>query len=271
MTTQHTPPYLTHSDFAPPHIAYGFFTRHGGVSQGGYASLNGGYGSGDSKAHIATNRQLATTALQLTHLVGLRQIHSAEVHTITPDNLNHPPTHTPPTLTGDGLVTNLAEIGLVILTADCAPVLFADPTHNIIGAAHAGWRGAVAGVTDQTIHAMCGLGATPATITAIIGPAIQRPSYQVGEDMRETVLAKDPTALPYFHPDNNAHNKPKGKYQFDLPAYISHRLKTLAIAHYALPHDTMADPSRFFSHRHSTLAGTANQAGRLINIIALKP
>lgn len=262
------PPYLTHSAFTPRHIAYGFFTRHGGVSQGGYASLNGGYGSGDTKAHIDTNRQRATTALRLTHLIGLRQIHSAEVHTITAHNLNHHPPHTPPTLTGDGLVTNLADIGLVILTADCAPVLFADPTHNIIGAAHAGWRGAVAGVTDQTIHAMCALGATPATITAIIGPAIQRPSYQVGEDMRETALNKDPAAHPYFHRDNN---NTQDKYQFDLPAYISHRLQVLGIAHHALPHDTKGDPQQFFSHRHSTLAGRPDEAGRLINIIALKP
>lgn len=262
------PQYLTHNGLAADGIAYGFFTRLGGVSQGLYASLNGGFGSGDNKAHVAENRRRAMQTLGLPRLTGIKQIHSPQAHRLTfaDSDINDALT-APASKTGDGLVTGDVGLGLLILTADCAPVMLADTKHRIVAAAHAGWRGAAAGIIEATVATMCQAGATLASITAIVGPTIQHASYQVGEDMREVVLANDndsdAKAETYFTPHNEG-----GKYLFDLPGYISHRLAKLGIAHYCVAADTYSDAGRFFSHRRRTHVGEAD-TGRLINIIGL--
>ena len=263
------PPYLIHEDFRPPAhhphaIRYGFFTRKGGVSQGLYSSLNGGYGSDDDAEAVRQNRQLAANALgfEAKQIAALHQIHSAKAHSITAP-LNHSPNHSPgQPLAGDALVTKTAGRALMIVTADCVPVVFADSEAGVIGAAHAGWRGAVSGIIEATLDAMLGLGAKPQNITAIIGPAIQQPSYQVGAELRAEALKADAGAAICFIRDNNQ------KYLFDLTGYVARRLQKRRTQHFALPHDTYADAENFFSHRRRIHQGEAD-SGRLMTLIGL--
>ncbi|MGB1036764.1 MAG: polyphenol oxidase family protein, partial [Candidatus Puniceispirillales bacterium] len=172
------PPYLIYEDFQPAHLRYGFFTRHGGVSSGCYDSLNGGFGSDDDNSLISQNRQRAAAALGFSpdQICSLYQIHSSRVIMVTKP-LSEP-------VEADALVTNTPGLGLLILTADCVPVVFADTANGIIGAAHAGWRGVVTGILSETVKTMCDMGASRDHITAVIGPAIQQQSYQVGSDLR---------------------------------------------------------------------------------------
>ena len=256
------PPYLTHESFRPPAnhphaIRYGFFTRKGGVSQGLYSSLNGGYGSDDDTAAVRQNRQLAANALGFdsSQIAALHQIHSAKAHSITA-----PPNQTPK---GDALATKTTGLALMIITADCAPIIFADSTAGVIGAAHAGWRGAVGGIIESTLDAMTQLGANPQNITAIIGPAIQQPSYQVGAELRSEALKADAGAEKCFINDSDQ------KYLFDLTGYIARRLTRKAIKHFALPHDTYTDAENFFSHRRRTHQGEAD-SGRLMTLIGIQ-
>lgn len=255
------PPYLIHDAFQPERIRYGFFTRQGGVSQGLYDSLNGGFGSSDDNAKIAQNRGLAAAALGFTsdQICGLYQTHSARAHHVTkPDNK---PDSKP--VEADALVTKTAGLALLILTADCVPVVFADERNGVIGAAHAGWRGATSGILAETVAAMRGLGAEREYITAIIGPAIQQQSYQVSADLRDAALAYDDEAAACFTIDDEP-----GKYRFDLTGFVGRSLAQEDIAYHAIQRDTYSEEDHFFSHRRATHKGEPD-TGRLMTIIGI--
>jgi YfiH family protein len=244
-----TPPALTSALLRTRH---GFFTRQGGVSTGHYASLNCSASSQDDPAHVAANRDRVRQALGATHLLGVHQVHGTTVVSVTE-----------PWLLGSGakadaMVTSRPGIALGVITADCTPVLLHDPA-GIVGAVHAGWRGAVAGILEATIAAMQALGAT--TITAAIGPCIRQPSYEVGPDLRDAVLAVTPGATHFFADGRPNH------WQFDLAGYCAHRLQGLARTD-ILDADTLPDEIRFFSHRRRTLAG-GHPIGHQISAIVL--
>jgi polyphenol oxidase len=234
------PESLTSAALPVPH---GFFTRRGGVSTGPYASLNGSMNGGDDRAAVQANRDLVMHSLGAAAMVGLQQVHGPVVVTVDrPWTAGAGPQ-------GDAMVTRQPGIALGIITADCAPVLLADPAAGVIGAVHAGWRGAAAGVLEATIAAMATLGADPTRIAAAVGPCIRQPSYEVGGDLRDAVLAERPDAARFF-----ADGAGPGHWQFDLAGYCAMRLAGLGRVD-LLPADTAANPGRFFSHRRRTLAG----------------
>jgi len=240
-------------------VAHGFFTRDGGVSLGIYASLNCGWGSGDDPDAVAENRARAASLLGVARdaIATNNQVHGAGVMTV---EKAWPPGARPK---ADGMVTKTRGVALGILTADCVPVLFADRDAGVIGAAHAGWRGALGGVLDATVRAMAALGADPKRIHAGIGPAIAQPSYEVGPEFPAPFLAQDPSHARYFV------SQPNGKYRFDLPAYVRARLAALGLGGVsATGGDTAAEPARFFSYRRSRLLGEPDY-GRLLSAIAL--
>jgi polyphenol oxidase len=243
------------SDF--PH---GFLGRRGGVSVGELAGLNVGYGSHDERAAIAANRELAIRAiLPEAKLATVHQIHSAEVvYAAEPWGQNERPK-------ADGIVTDKAGLLLGILTADCAPVLLADEDARVIGAAHAGWRGAFAGVTDSTIVAMERLGARRDRIHASIGPCIGQDSYEVDADFRARFLDQDPSNARFFETASDEH------HMFDLSAYVAQRLIAFGVsAVEPLNLDTYGDPERFYSYRWATYQGKADY-GRQLSAIAIPP
>lgn len=253
--------YVTAPDLAARH---GFFTRRGGVSSGTYASLNCSLSSGDSAENLRENRARVAAALGVAHdaLLGLTQIHSADVVRVTtPWAAGQGPR-------ADALVSALPGLALSVITADCAPVLFHDPATGIAGAAHAGWRGAVAGVLEATIAAMAALGADPARIIACVGPCIAQPSYEVGADLRDAVLAArtpgpDGWAEACFAPGHRP-----GHWQFDLPGYALHRLRASGVRASALGLDTLAEEERFFSHRRRTLRGEPSIGHQISAIVS---
>jgi YfiH family protein len=241
-------------------VRHGFFTRQGGVSSGIYASLNCGPGSGDDAANVAENRARVAEILGAapSRLLTLYQKHSAEA--VTADK----PWKDGKAPEADAIVT--AKPGLVIgvLTADCAPVLFCDAEAGVIGAAHAGWRGALAGIVESTIKAMTKLGASPARITAVIGPTISQEAYEVGAEFREQFLAKEPDSAAFFITDEGS-----GEPHFDLPGYVAERLARAgagAIADLGLC--TYCEETRLFSYRRSQHHGE-NDYGRQISAILL--
>lgn len=239
-------------------LPHGFLGRRGGVSSGDLAGLNVGYGSGDDRSAIAENRSLAIAALLPGgDLVTVHQVHSAEaVHAESAWPQEQRP-H------ADAVVTNRPGLILGILTADCAPVLFADKQRGVIGAAHAGWRGALAGVTDSTIELMEELGARRERIHAAVGPCIGQPYYEVDEGFRSRFLHADPLNERFFVPG------PAGRPHFDLEAYVVHRLLSASIGEVeALNLDTYADPDRFYSYRRATHSSEANY-GRQLSAIAI--
>lgn len=241
-------------------LPHGFLTRRGGVSKGECAGLNVGFGSNDDRDAIIKNRRLAIDAiLPGAELATVHQIHSAEVVLA---QSAWPQQERP---RADGIVTDRPGLLLGILTADCAPVLFADEKARVVGAAHAGWRGAIAGVTDRTIEAMESLGARRDNIHAAIGPCIGQRSYEVDEVFRTRFLDEDPDNDRFF-----AGAKGK-KPHFDLEAYVVHRLIAAGIDEVeALGLDTYSDPDRFFSFRRATHRG-ASDYGRHLSAIALAP
>ena len=243
-------------------INHGFFARSGGVSGGIYASLNCGFGSNDSNEHVAENRARVATALGIapTNLLTMYQIHSPTVISVTtPWLLAHAPK-------GDAMVSDRPGIALGILTADCAPILFADPAAGIVGAAHAGWRGALGGVVEATVAAMTALGAQRASISAMVGPCIAQPSYEVGPDFPAPFRAADPANDRFF----TTGVRP-GYWQFDLPGFVLQCLAAAGVAEPgAIGHDTYADPQRFFSYRRATHAQEPDY-GRNLSVIALAP
>lgn len=228
------------------------------MSAGELEGLNVGYGSNDDRAAIDENRRLAIDALLAgAELATVHQVHSAEVI-----YAEHPwPQDERPRV--DAMVTDRPNLLLGILTADCAPVLFTDSGDGVIGAAHAGWRGALAGVTDSTIAAMERLGARRENIHAAVGPCIGQPSYEVDEGFRGRFIADDPDNGRFFTIG------PAGKPHFDLEGYVVHRLIAAGIGEVeALNLDTYADPDRFYSYRRSTHRGEADY-GRQLSAIAL--
>jgi len=239
-------------------LPHGFFGRRGGVSVGECAGLNVGYGSNDDREAISGNRRLAIAAvLPEAELATVHQIHSADVviaYEAWPQDRRP---------RADGIVTDRPNLLLGILTADCAPVLFAAHQAVVVGAAHAGWRGALAGVTDATIEAMEQLGARRDHIHAAVGPCIAQPSYEVDEAFRARFLHADGENERFFV------TGPAGKPQFDLEAYVVHRLIAAGIDEIeALNLDTYADDSRFFSFRRATHRGEADY-GRQLSAIAI--
>jgi len=244
-----------------PGIAHGFFGREGGVSDGVYASLNCGPGSKDDPSRVAENRGRVTAALApetklITKLITLAQIHSPKVHVVGPNWEGRPE--------GDGMVTALPGLALGIQTADCAPVLFADAQARVIGAAHAGWKGALGGVLEAVIAAMEGLGARRGRIAAAIGPSITQANYEVGGEFRERFLEADPANAAFFIPSAKA-----GHFHFDLPAYVQGRLAGAGIADSVdLGLCTYPPENGFFSFRRTTHRGEADY-GRQISAIVL--
>lgn len=239
-------------------LPHGFFTRHGGVSSGLYASLNCGPGSSDDPVAVQENRRRVAASLKAPHgLVSLYQVHGRDVVVVGDD---YDITQRPK---ADGLVTRRHGIALGILSADCAPVLFADTEAQVIGACHAGWRGALAGVSDATIEAMIVLGAKRERIRAAVGPCIGQASYEVSTPFRDEFLAADAANAAFF-----ATGKRDGHWQFDLPAYLMQRLRHADVAAETLGLDTCSDPDRFFSYRRMTLQKEADY-GRQISAIAL--
>jgi YfiH family protein len=243
-----------------PGIAHGFFAAEGGVSDGLYASLNCGPGSKDVPDNVAENRRRVAGALGASSLVSLSQIHSATVH-ILPGLDDRPE--------GDAMVTATPGLALGILTADCAPVLLADPAARVIGAAHAGWKGAHGlgsggGVLEAAIEAMEKLGAARARIVAAIGPCISQQSYQVGWEFRDKFLELGLRNRKFF----TASDK-EGHYHFDLEGYAAHRLTAAGVgAVEKLGVCTYPPENGFFSFRRTTHAGEPDY-GRQVSAIVL--
>lgn len=239
-------------------IPHGFLGRRGGVSEGVCWGLNTGLGSHEDAEVVSENRRRAvTTVAPDATLVGLYQIHSADVVTVTTP---YPDAERP---RADALVTDRPGIALGIVTADCAPVLLADRQAGVIGAAHAGWKGALGGVTDNSIAAMEALGADRARIVAAVGPCIARASYEVDEAFRARFAAEDRETHRFF-----ADGKP-GHSWFDLEAYVAHRLAAAGIGRVeTLGEDTYCQPDRFYSYRRATHRGEPDY-GRQISVIAL--
>jgi YfiH family protein len=243
-----------------PRIRHAFFTRQGGVSRGPFASLNCGFGSHDNPADVERNRTIAAAQLNLApdRLVTCHQIHGTDIVTV------ERPWERTANPRADGMVTTVPDIALGVLAADCAPVLFADADAGVVGAAHGGWRGALAGVAEATVAAMTGLGARTERIRAGIGPCIGQASYEVGPEFATRFAAEDPESRAYFAPATRP-----GHFLFDLPGYIAARLGRLGLAAVEqAPHDTAAEEELFFSYRRACLRGEVDY-GRGLAAIAL--
>jgi YfiH family protein len=239
-------------------VAHGFFGRRGGVSAGDLASLNCGLGSGDDPALIAENRRrVADAALPGATLAGLYQVHGNRC--VIVDEQTDPAARPE----ADALATRTPGLLLGILTADCVPVLFADREAGVVGAAHAGWKGAIAGVTDATIEAMESLGASRTGIVAAIGPCIGRASYEVDDGFVRRFVAVDPANERFF-----AAGKP-GHAMFDIAAYVAARLAAAGVTRIAIGgQDTYAEERDYFSYRRACHKGQ-NSYGRQLSVIGL--
>ncbi|WP_037067770.1 peptidoglycan editing factor PgeF [Allorhizobium undicola] len=240
-------------------LRHGFFTRQGGVSEGIYAGLNVGTGSNDRPEHVNENRQRVAQwfGLGTDRLVTVHQVHSPDVVTVTaPFEAERPK--------ADAMVTNRPGLVLGVLSADCGPILFADPEAGVIGAAHAGWKGALTGILENTIDAMIRLGAERGRIRATLGPSISGNAYEVGPEFVERFVAEDAGYESFFRPSE----KP-GHAWFDLPAFTAQRLTRAGIAADSLGLCTYADPQRFYSYRRTTHAAEPDY-GRQISAIALQ-
>lgn len=239
-------------------VRHGFFTRRGGASSGVFEGLNCGYGSTDQSDIVAINRSRVADAMGVDadHLLSVHQTHSSDVHIADGPHDGAPPE-------ADGIVTATPGLALSVLTADCQPVLLADAEAAVIGAAHAGWRGALDGVLEATIEAMERLGAERARIVAIIGPSISQRAYEVGPEFFDRFIDADPAYARFFA------NGDGDRLLFDLPGFGLLRLREAGIGHTEWTrHCTYSDPARFFSYRRSTHAREADY-GRLIASIRL--
>ena len=244
-------------------VRHGFFTRAGGVSHGIYASLNCGPGSGDDPARVAENRARVMAALRLAGgarapLNTLAQIHSAEVVTLdAPLPAGRHPR-------ADALVTATPGIAVGVLAADCVPVLMADTGGAAVGAAHAGWKGALGGVIEATVAALGALGVPAQRLVACVGPSIQQTSYEVGAELRDRFLADDPENRAYFERSDR-----DGGFAFDLPAYVAARVEATGVAEVErMMQDTYSQESIFFSYRRATHRSEPDY-GRQVSVIAL--
>ncbi len=245
------------SDMLSP-VRHGFFSRRGGASSGIFEGLNCGTGSTDLTEAVALNRRRVADAMEVAPeaMIGVHQVHSPTVIAV-----DGPMTGDKPK--ADAVVTSTPGLALTILTADCQPVLFADPDANVIGAAHAGWRGALDGVLESTLDAMEALGANRDNTVAVIGPTISQRAYEVGSEFLDDFLADTPENARFFA------NGKGDRMHFDLPAFGLHRLREAGIGQAEwVRHCTYSDPDRFYSYRRSTHAKEADY-GRLISAIRL--
>lgn len=268
------PPFATAPSLAGlSGLSHGFFGRRGGVSggiydslHGGgrwgdektgiYSSLNAGEGSGDAPRNIAENRARIGAAIGAKWLLSCYQVHSPDVVRVTGPWSERPE--------ADAMVTDRPGLGLCILSADCTPVLFADPEAGVIGAAHAGWKGALKGVLLRALDAMEGLGAQRARIRAAIGPTIQQASYEVGPELREAFLAEDPASEDLFHPGAG------DRLHFDLPGFCARQLATAGTGSvFNLGHDTCGLEEIYFSNRRRNLRGEADYGRNASAIVIL--
>jgi len=241
-----------------PGIRHAFFTRRGGVSTGLYDSLNVGRGSNDDPEAVAENRRriAAWFGAQPPALMTVYQTHSAIAHAAQAPWPQSPE--------GDAVVTATSGLVCSAMAADCAPVLIADPVARVVGAAHAGWRGAIGGVVAQTVAAMSGLGAKPERMVAAVGPCIGPESYEVGLDFLERFTAAAPANARFFRPGAG-----DDKRLFDLPAYVLDRLADAGVADAEwVGRDTCAEEEEFFSNRRAVLRGESDY-GRLLSTIML--
>jgi hypothetical protein len=240
-------------------IKHGFFGRKGGVSTGIYDSLNCGPGSNDAPEAVRENRRRVANTLGAEHLLSLYQVHGIEVIAVREaweNGASRPRC--------DAMVTDRPGLALGTLAADCGPVLFADAEAGVIGAAHAGWKGALAGVLEATVAAMEKLGGKRARIRAALGPTIAQPSYEVGPEFPVPFLAEQRDNARFFA----AGAKP-GKHLFDLPGYVLARLERLGVSAEWTGHDTLAGRADYFSYRRTTLAGGGDY-GRNVSAIVLE-
>lgn len=249
----------THDSLAVEGVAHGFFGRKGGVSGGIYGSLNCGLGSQDKRESVATNRHRVAKhfGADASNLLTVYQCHSADAIAVS-----EPFTGSPPKL--DGMATKTPGLVLGALAADCAPLLFADPVNKVIGAAHAGWRGAFTGVAEATIDAMESLGANRTTIRAVIGPTISKRAYEVGPEFVERFTDATAANESYFGPSEN-----EGHAYFDLPGYLVDRLKGIGLSDVAsLDMCTYSNQDAFFSYRRATHLRERDY-GRMISAIMI--
>lgn len=239
-------------------VRHGFFTRRGGASSGVFDGLNCGPGSSDQSEVVAINRARVADAMGVEsgRMLTMHQVHSADVLPVEAPFEDARP-H------ADGLVTATPGLALAVLTADCLPVLFADARAGVVGAAHAGWRGAKAGVLEATLVAMETLGAERRRIRVALGPAISQTNYEVGPEFLEDFVADDPENAHYFAGGTG------DRVRFDLPGYALGRLRSAGVGDAGWTrHCTYGDPERFFSYRRSVHRGEADY-GRLISAIRL--
>ncbi len=249
---------ITHPLLDRAGVRHGFFTRQGGVSTGLYEGLNTGVGSQDDPVAVAENRRRIAEHLGGVpdDLAACYQIHSAVARVAEAGWKGVRPE-------GDATVTATPGVICAVLTADCAPVLLADPETGIVGAAHAGWKGALDGVVQATVTAMQGLGADPRRMVAVIGPCIAGSSYEVGADFQDRFELQEPGSVRFFAPGESA-----GKRLFDLPAFVLWRLEQAGVADAAWTgDDTRTDAARFYSNRRAYLNGEAD-FGRLMSAIS---
>ena len=229
---------------ANTNIKHGFFTRRDGVSHGVFRGLNCGYGSGDTPAHIDQNRSVAMAKLGLSrqNLNTVYQIHSADVVVAQKAWARDDRPK------ADAIVTNQPGLAVGIMTADCTPVLFSDPNAGIVGAAHAGWRGAIGGVLAATVEKIEEMGGDRSQVIAVVGPCIHQSSYEVGPDFHTSFLQENPANERYFVPSEKARHQ-----LFDLPGFVLTKLADLGLAVVQdVSEDTYANEDRFFSYRRST-------------------
>ena len=247
------------SQAAGARIRHGFFTRQGGVSEGIYAGLNVGVGSDDDRDRVMENRARVAQwfGLPVEKLATVHQVHSPDVRVVDETYAGERPKV-------DAMVTAVPGVVLGVLSADCGPILFADGTSNIVGAAHAGWKGALTGVLEATIDAMISLGATRENITAVLGPSIGPASYEVGPEFVERFLGVDPSYQAFFRPSA----KP-GHAMFDLPSLTISRLRAAGVTAGSLDLDTYPDAERFYSYRRTTHAGEPDY-GRQVSAISIR-
>ena len=252
---------LTARTLAVKGLSHGFFGRRGGVSSGIYSELNCGPGSKDNPAAVRENRArvAAKIGIEAGHLLSMHQIHSADAVTVSGP---YSDTERP---RADALVTDRPGLALGVLTADCVPVLLADPEARVIGAAHAGWRGAISGILRATVAAMTQLGARSGRIRAAIGPCIRQRSYEVGPEFPDPFLDSDPDNVRFF----GAGERP-GYHQFDLAGFCRKELTALDLGEIEdLERDTCAEEDEFFSYRRATHRREGDY-GREISVIALE-
>lgn len=238
-------------------VPHAFFTRKGGASSGVFSSLNCGVGSSDQREMVSINRARVAKALDVEpdRMASVYQVHSARAVSIDT------PPESPPE--ADAMVTRQPGLALAILTADCQPVLFADAKAGVVGAAHAGWRGALDGILEATLDAMEGLGAKREDTTAVIGPTISQAAYEVGPEFMDRFLDEDPDNARFFA------NGEGDRYQFDLIGFGLHRLRSADVGEASwIGHCTYSDPERFYSYRRCVHQKEADY-GRLISVIRL--